>query len=166
MNRFISCFAITLILTISNFASAEQTSNFELSSKHVQVLPSNIDKINTNETKSLTDGYSINVINQSNRFACIAVVEANPLQSVGWFEIANGNSQSFSGISSIHAEVCGSQGSIYWAPAWIPVNNCLFYGVNFSNVFTPENAVMCSSLGGVMRTFYTLPSAMNWTLNW
>lgn len=162
MKSFISCLAASLILSVTNFALAEQVQNFATSTEQITSLPS---ELTTNELMPVTAGKTITVINHSNRRVCITIVEASPLQSRGWYIIENGAKRTFYSLSYIRAEECGTGGAVYWNPGWDMQYYCLKYGPAF-NFYTPGNASMCKSLGGIMKIHYRIPSNFTWTLNW
>lgn len=164
MKSFISSFATSLLLGITSFASAEQTSNFTSSPKQATVLPSEV-TVNefTNEIDPLTAGQSITVVNHSNRRACITTIGANPVVARGWYIIENGAQSTFNGLNYFRAEECGTGGAVYWNLAWDTQYFCLKYGPAF-NIYTPGNSSMCQNLGGVMKPHYRLPGSVTLTL--
>lgn len=112
-------------------------------------------------------GRDVKVKNHSNRQACLAIIEANPVKARGWYSLANGNEKTFYNISYIHAEECGQTG-VNWSPAWDLRRFCLNKTLAF-DYYTPENAGMCAMLGGVMADYFRIPSGTGvyeWTLTY
>ncbi len=167
MKKFISCFAASLLFSVSSFAFADQTSNFLLRQQRSdfasspKVLQSSIID---NKVNPIIVGNRITIVNNSNRLACITVVSGNPLRSSGWYILQNRAIQTVSGISYIRAEECGTEGGVYWDPGWDMQYFCLKYGPAF-NFYEPGNSSMCANLGGQMKLHYRVPGDVTLSLD-
>ncbi len=168
MNKFLSCLAASLLFSVSNFATAEQSPNFLLNESFLDVtaqpatLPTHILQ---NDARPFTAGNSITIINHSNRRACVTAISANPVVASGWYVFENGETKTLNALSYFRAEECGTGGSVYWNPGWDMQYFCLKYGPAF-NIYTPGNATMCTNLGGQMKPHYRLPGNVTLTLNY
>ncbi|BBH54179.1 hypothetical protein [Fluviispira sanaruensis] len=167
--NFIIRFSVCSLLTASNYAfaeqalelsSMEQAPDITLSAKQYISLPT--ETFASENHLPLTAGYNITIVNHSNRTACISIVEANPLLSKGWYIVQNTQSITFNSLAYIRLEVCSLQ-NLVWNTGWVYQDICLKYGSAFS-FNDPTNAIMCSSNGGQMKQFLSIPGAYTVTL--
>ncbi|WP_186647892.1 hypothetical protein [Fluviispira vulneris] len=162
MRNSVIRFSVCSLLTLSSNAFANQAlelnsvdhaPNITISAKQDFALTT--ETFASENQVPLTAGYNITIVNQSNRTACIAVVEANPLLSKGWYVVQNTQSITFNSLAYIRLDVCPLQ-NVVWDTGWDYQNICLKYGPAFS-FYNPKDASVCASNGGQMKKFLSIP---------
>jgi hypothetical protein len=108
-------------------------------------------------------GRDVKVINQTNFDLCVAIVEASPLRSRGWWRVANGTDQTFYSINHMYVVICG--GTRYWTIS--PDRGSFCRSDSKFDYYTPDNPAACAAAGGTMADYYRVPDGAGvyeWTL--
>ncbi|MBF0205461.1 MAG: hypothetical protein HQK53_01095 [Oligoflexia bacterium] len=111
----------------------------------------------------------LNVFNNSAYRICIAIAQATPLRTIGWYAVERGKNQSLTHVKYVHIRSCDVNGGVreFSRSDW----NLSYFCVDPINAFNwgnPESDSICNRIGGSMASFYQLPEGRrfyNWFLN-